>query len=183
MSDEERPDAYASEQRLQQSVKDAVLSVMNRTPEEEAYWSRGLDLIWEYHGTHPIEAAASAWRRGNQRLVAFAVRGAIELQRLSWASRTSRGETIDEHDTVGMSTTDDVEAALDRAVRTYVRREEELKAEHPGQWAVVEGDAVIGIYPSRRWALQGAQQLCEGPHLIHQIGSRGPSAEEMGEHW
>ena len=180
--DEQRPDAYAAERRLRDGVRDAVLRVMNETPQEQAYWSRGLELMWEYDGRHPIEAAARVWREGDTEFLVIALTDAIELQRLARASDASRGAKIDKHDTAGLSATDETEAALDRAVRTYVRMQDKLEAEHLGQWALVQHDALLDIYPSREWAVKDAARRCGGqPYLVYEIGSRRPDAQQGGE--
>ena len=168
-----KPDAYATEQRLHDGVRDAVLSVMNETTEEAAYWSRGLEILWEYDGTMPISAAAMAWRRDDTDMVTIALNDAIELERLAQASRTSRGLPIDEAGGERRPITDETEHALDQAVRTYVRMQNELESEHCGKWALVQGNTLLDLYPSREWAVKDATQRCAGkPYLVWELGRR-----------
>ena len=61
--------------------------------------------------------------------------------------------------------------ALEREIRAYAKLRDRLEAESFGQWAVVYGDDLAGIYESLEAAAVAAvERFGRGPFLIEQIG-------------
>ena len=60
---------------------------------------------------------------------------------------------------------------LEREIRAYAKLRDKLEAESFGQWAVVYGDDLAGIYESLEAAADVAVgRFGRGPYLIRQIG-------------
>lgn len=61
---------------------------------------------------------------------------------------------------------------LDREIATYEGMQEQLEAEHKGEWAVIHGEELVGTYPDFQVAADAAvRQFGRGPYLIREIGA------------
>ena len=60
---------------------------------------------------------------------------------------------------------------LEREIQAYAKLRDQLEAESWGQWAVVYGDELIGVYELFEDAAQVAvERFGRGPFLLRQIG-------------
>ena len=56
--------------------------------------------------------------------------------------------------------------------------QDKLEAEHLRQWELVQRNSLLGIYPSREWAVKDAARRCGSqPYLVYETESRRPGAE------
>ena len=61
---------------------------------------------------------------------------------------------------------------LDREIATYEGMQEQLEANHKGEWAVIHGEEFIGTYPDFQVAAKTAvKRFGRGPYLIREIGA------------
>lgn len=63
-------------------------------------------------------------------------------------------------------------ADLDREISAFEKIRGELEKEHMGEWVIVHGEALVGIYESFELAAQVAvSRFGRGPYLIRQVGA------------
>jgi hypothetical protein len=61
---------------------------------------------------------------------------------------------------------------LDHEIAAYETMRADLENRHLGEWALVFGEKLIGVFPSFEEAAQIAvQEFGRGPYLIRQVGS------------
>ena len=61
---------------------------------------------------------------------------------------------------------------LDLEIATYEGMQEQLEANHKGEWAVIHGEELVGIYPDFQVAAKTAvKRFGRGPYLIREIGA------------
>ena len=61
---------------------------------------------------------------------------------------------------------------LDLEIATYEGMQEQLEANHKGEWAVIHGEELVGTYPDFQVAADAAvRQFGRGPYLIREIGA------------
>lgn len=61
---------------------------------------------------------------------------------------------------------------LDREIAVYESMRADLENKHMGEWAVVYGEELIGLFPSFDEAARAAvERFGRGPYLIRQIGA------------
>lgn len=60
---------------------------------------------------------------------------------------------------------------LEREIQAYAKLRDKLEAESWGQWAVVYGDELVGVYELMEDAAQAAvERFGRGPFLLREIG-------------
>ena len=61
---------------------------------------------------------------------------------------------------------------LDVEIATYEGMQEQLEANHKGEWVVIHGEELIGTYPDFQVAADAAvRRFGRGPYLIREIGA------------
>lgn len=64
---------------------------------------------------------------------------------------------------------------LKREIATYKKNQERLESEHLGEFILIVGEEIIGLYQSFEDAsAEGIRLYGQGPYLIRQIGGPDP---------
>ena len=63
-------------------------------------------------------------------------------------------------------------ADVDKEIAAYERMRPDLEAKHTGKWALVQNEALVGLYDSFEAVAEDAvRKFGRGPYLIRQIGA------------
>jgi hypothetical protein len=61
---------------------------------------------------------------------------------------------------------------IDREIAAYETMRAELENQHMGEWIIISGEKLIGVFPSFDEAARDAvQKFGRGPYLIRQVGA------------